>query len=213
MYLRASSSVYGDGIRSRNSAIAGSLQAAVSASTSPLRPHVRSVTTPSVSSGVGGRIAIVIRYAAVSSPVMCGNFLAEAEGEQMAIIEDVGQQVDLSEHGMSPRGHVHHRPTTALLYSDTLDRRDGRLAEGGALVVDTGAHTGRSPNDKFVVRESGSEHRIWWSKVNQDLEETQFEGLREKVVAYLEDRDLYVVDAFAGADPAHRLGLRGVTHS
>jgi phosphoenolpyruvate carboxykinase (ATP) len=131
----------------------------------------------------------------------------------MAIIEDVGQQVDLSEHGISPRGRVHHRPTTALLYSHTLERRDGRLAEGGPLVVDTGVHTGRSPNDKFVVREPGSEDRIWWSKVNQDLEETQFEGLREKVVAHLEDRDLYVVDAFAGADPAHRLALRVISDS
>src|SRR5919112_3496879 len=174
MYERASSSVYGDGIRSRNSAIAGSLQAAVSASTSPVRPHVRSVTTPSVSSGVGGRIAIVIRYAAVSSPVLCGNFLAEAEGEQMAIIEDVGQQVDLSEHGMSPRGRVHHRPTTALLYSDTLERQDGRLAEGGPLVVDTGVHTGRSPNDKFVVEESGSQDRIWWGDVNKSISEEHF---------------------------------------
>jgi phosphoenolpyruvate carboxykinase (ATP) len=131
----------------------------------------------------------------------------------MAIIEDVGQLVDLSEHGITPGGVVHYQPTTALLYSHTLERRDGHLAEGGSLVVDTGVHTGRSPNDKFVVREPGSEDRIWWSKVNQDLEEEQFEGLRDKVVSHLEGRALYVVDAFAGADPAHRLALRVITDS
>jgi phosphoenolpyruvate carboxykinase (ATP) len=131
----------------------------------------------------------------------------------MAIVEDVGQQVDLSEHGITPSGRVHHQPTTALLYSHTLERHEGRLAEGGPLVVDTGVHTGRSPNDKFVVREPGSEDRIWWSKVNQDLGEEHFEGLRDKVVSRLEGRDLYVVDALAGADPAHRLALRVITES
>ena len=131
----------------------------------------------------------------------------------MAIVEDVGQRVDLSDHGIMPTGTVHHQPTTALLYMHALAGGDGQLAEGGPLVVDTGAHTGRSPNDKFVVREPGSESRIWWSKVNQDLDEDHFEGLREKVVSELERHDLYVVDAFAGADPAHRLALRVVTDS
>jgi phosphoenolpyruvate carboxykinase (ATP) len=131
----------------------------------------------------------------------------------MAIIEDLGQSVDLGGHGIEPSGRVHANPTTALLYSHALRRGEGALAEGGPLVVDTGEHTGRSPNDKFIVREPGSEDRIWWGKVNQDLDEARFEGLREKVVAYLEGEDLYVVDAFAGADPEHRLSLRVITAS
>jgi phosphoenolpyruvate carboxykinase (ATP) len=146
-------------------------------------------------------------------PVSGGKSRPGAEGEPMAIIEDVREHVDLSEHGITPGGRVHYNPTTALLYSHALQRGDGRLAEGGPLVVDTGDHTGRSPNDKFLVREPGSEDRIWWSKVNQDLDEDQFEGLREKVVSYLDRRDVYVVDAFAGADPAHRLTLRVITES
>ena len=89
----------------------------------------------------------------------------------MAIIEDVREHVDLAGHGLTPGGRVHYQPTTALLYTHALERRDGRLAEGGPLVVDTAVHTGRSPNDKFLVREPGSEGRIWWSKVNQDLDE------------------------------------------
>jgi phosphoenolpyruvate carboxykinase (ATP) len=131
----------------------------------------------------------------------------------MAIIEDVREELDLSDHGIEPGGAVHHNPTVALLYTHALKRNEGGLAEGGPLVVDTGVHTGRSPNDKFVVREPGSEDRIWWSKVNQELGEDRFDGLRGKVTSFLSDRDLYVVDALAGADPAHRLPLRVITYS
>jgi|Tabmets5t2r1_1033131.scaffolds.fasta_scaffold00909_8 phosphoenolpyruvate carboxykinase (ATP) len=131
----------------------------------------------------------------------------------MAIVEDVRGQIDLSEHGIEAAGTVHHNPTVALLYSHAIERGDGKLAEGGPLVVDTGEHTGRSPNDKFVVREPASEGRIWWGTVNAELPEERFEGLRDKVTAFLSDQDLYVVDAFAGADPAHRLALRVITYS
>jgi len=120
---------------------------------------------------------------------------------------------DLQAHGIAAAGAVHWNPSTSLLYTHALLRGDGQLAEGGPLVVDTGLHTGRSPRDKFVVREPGSEDRIWWGPVNQALAEDSFEGLRAKVVAYLEQRDLYVVNAFAGADPAHRVGVRVVTAS
>jgi phosphoenolpyruvate carboxykinase (ATP) len=119
----------------------------------------------------------------------------------------------LEGHGLDPAGTVHWNPTVSLLYTHALLRGDARLAEGGALVVDTGIHTGRSPRDKFVVREPSSEGRIWWGSVNQPLSEEHFEGLRAKTVSYLEQRDLYVVDAYAGADPGHRLAVRVVTAS
>ncbi len=91
-------------------------------------------------------------------------------------------------------------------------RGDGRLAEGGALAVDTGHFTGRSPKDKFLVDEDGSHDRIWWGEVNQPLSEEHFHGLREKVTARLGSAEpLYVVDAWAGADPAHRIGVRVIT--
>src|SRR2546422_2932169 len=118
---------------------------------------------------------------------------------------------DLQAHGIAAAGAVHWNPSTSLLYTRALLRGDGQLAEGGPLVVDTGLHTGRSPRDKFVVREPGSEDRIWWGPVNQPLDEDNFDGLRTKVVARLEGQDLYVVDAFAGADPAHRIGVRAIT--
>jgi phosphoenolpyruvate carboxykinase (ATP) len=120
--------------------------------------------------------------------------------------------VDLAQHGLEPTGAVYRNPTTATLYTRALERREGVLAEGGPLVVDTGSHTGRSPDDKFVVREPGSEGRIWWSPVNRPLGEHHFFGLRDKVVAHLEQsEELYVIDAFAGADPRHRIGVRVVS--
>src|SRR5919202_367280 len=120
---------------------------------------------------------------------------------------------DLERHGIHTRGRVFHQPTTSLLYTHALARGDARLAEGGPLVVDTGDHTGRAPKDKFVVREPRSAGRIAWSEVNQAMDETDFQGLRDKIVRSLGRQDLYVVDAFAGADPAHRLGVRVITDS
>jgi phosphoenolpyruvate carboxykinase (ATP) len=120
-------------------------------------------------------------------------------------------ETPLGLHGLNPEGRVHRQPTTALLYTHALERGEGRLAEGGPLCVDTGRFTGRSPRDKFVVAESGSESRVWWGTVNQPLSEDHFDGLREKIVDHLEKQDLYVVDAFAGADPAHRISVRVIT--
>jgi phosphoenolpyruvate carboxykinase (ATP) len=121
-------------------------------------------------------------------------------------------KVDLSEHGIESSGRVYRNPTTSLLYTHALVRGDGRLAEGGPLAVDTGIFTGRSPKDKFLVDDHASRDRIWWGEVNQPLSEDHFDGLREKVTSRLGAADpLYVVDAWAGADPAHRIGVRVIT--
>src|SRR5947199_7548374 len=100
--------------------------------------------------------------------------------------------VDLSRHGIRAAGRVYVNPTTAMLYTHALERREGVLAEGGPLVVDTGRFTGRSPKDKFVVREPESEDRIWWGG-NNETDEESFEKLREKAVAHLESRDTIYV--------------------
>ncbi len=117
----------------------------------------------------------------------------------------------LAVHGIETEGTVYWNPSTSQLYTHALERHEGRIAEGGPLAVDTGKHTGRSPKDKFVVREPGSEDRIWWGDVNAEISEEHFEGLREKVVAHLGDGNLYVVDAFAGADPKQRIAVRIIT--
>jgi phosphoenolpyruvate carboxykinase (ATP) len=120
--------------------------------------------------------------------------------------------VDLSAHGIEPSGRVYRNPSTPLLYTHALARGEGRLAEGGSLVVDTGEFTGRSPKDKFVVDEPSSADRIWWGEVNRKFAESSFDGLRDKVSAHLGSADpLFVVDAWAGADPEHRIAVRVVT--
>jgi phosphoenolpyruvate carboxykinase (ATP) len=129
----------------------------------------------------------------------------------MAMTEFEGR-AELAELGFSADGELHWNPSTAMLYTHALLRGEGRLAEGGPLAVDTGVHTGRSPKDKFVVREPSSEDRIWWGDVNQELAEDAYEHLRDKVTAHLDRQaSLYVVDAFAGADPAHRVNVRVIT--
>ena len=128
----------------------------------------------------------------------------------MAVLD---QSARLSDLGIEPSGSVRRNLAVPTLVTDSVRAGTGVLAEGGALVVDTGKHTGRSPDDKFIVREPTSEGRIWWGKVNRPLEPESFERLRGKVTSYLGERDLYVVDAYAGADPAHRLAVRVITPS
>jgi phosphoenolpyruvate carboxykinase (ATP) len=129
------------------------------------------------------------------------------------VIAIVPDRDELAQHGISVRGHVFWHPTTSQLYEHALARGEARLAEGGALVVDTGKHTGRSPKDKFVVREAGSADRIWWGDVNAEISEEGFERLRDKVAERLSEGDVYVVDSFAGADPAHRIAVRVISES
>jgi phosphoenolpyruvate carboxykinase (ATP) len=124
---------------------------------------------------------------------------------------DVRGSVDLRVHGITPTGRVVAGPSTPLLYEHAIARGEARLGEGGPMVVDTGRHTGRSPKDKFIVREPGSEDRIWWDG-NQEIGEDSFERIRDKVTGHLgHEPTLYVVDAFAGADHAHRIAVRVVT--
>jgi phosphoenolpyruvate carboxykinase (ATP) len=120
-------------------------------------------------------------------------------------------RIGLDDHGIDAHGTTYWNPTTSMLYEHALKRGDARIAEGGPLAVDTGEHTGRSPNDKFIVREPSSEDRIWWGDVNQSFEDAAYDRLRDKVTAHLDGGDVYVVDAFAGADPAHRIAVRVLT--
>ena len=124
---------------------------------------------------------------------------------------DVRGSVDLTAHGIEPTGRLLWNPSTSLLYEHAIARGEARVAEGGPLAVDTGVHTGRSPQDKFVVREPGSERRIWWDG-NKEFPEDRYDRLREKVAGFLGDEpSLYVIDSFAGADPAHRISVRVIT--
>src|SRR5262245_27983868 len=101
--------------------------------------------------------------------------------------------------------------STAALYEEAVRRQEGLIAADGPLVCRTGPHTGRSPNDKFVVREPSSEARIAWGKVNRPMTIAHFEALHEEFLASLAGKELFVQDCHAGADPAYRLPIRVIT--
>jgi phosphoenolpyruvate carboxykinase (ATP) len=118
---------------------------------------------------------------------------------------------DLTRHGINAASAVHHNLSPAVLLEHAVRRGEGRLTRGGAFVGRTVPHTGRSPDDKFVVREPGTEGEIWWGKVNVALDPEHFGVLLDDVRAHLAEQELYVSDLWAGADPDHRLNVRFVS--
>ena len=107
----------------------------------------------------------------------------------------------------------HRNLAPSELIEHTIRRGEGRLADGGALVVETGVHTGRSPEDKFVVRHGEIADEIWWGSVNQPISPDAFARLHADVVDYLAGKDRYLMDLSAGADPEFNLPVRLVTES
>jgi phosphoenolpyruvate carboxykinase (ATP) len=114
----------------------------------------------------------------------------------------------LEVHGLHASKPVHLNLPAAVLYEHAIRRSEGLMAADGPLVCRTGAHTGRSPNDKFVVREPASESHIWWGKVNKPLTPDRYAALKADVLAHLGTRELFVQDLYAGADPDYRLPVR-----
>lgn len=124
------------------------------------------------------------------------------------------KRTELSEHGLHPTGRLHWNLPPAALIEHAVWRGEGKLSADGSFVAVTEPHTGRSPKDKFTVREPSSEEEIAWGDVNVPMEPEHFEALRSDVIKYLDAQDdLYVRDVFAGADPQYRLGVRVVTPS
>ncbi len=103
--------------------------------------------------------------------------------------------------------------STAELYEDAVRAGEGVIAAEGPLVVRTGKHTGRSPKDKFIVREPSSARKIWWGDVNRPIALEHYDRLRARLMAYLADRPVYAQDCFIGAHPAHQRSLRVYTET
>ena len=108
-------------------------------------------------------------------------------------------------------GPIHWNLGTSALYEEAIRCDEGSVAESGPLVCITAPHTGRSPNDKFLVREPTTEKDVWWGAVNRPIAATAFDALYEETMASLDGRALYVQDCFAGADSDYRLPIRIVT--
>ena len=116
----------------------------------------------------------------------------------------------LSSLGLGGVATVHRNLAPALLYEHALGGAEGKLGAAGQLVVETGKHTGRSPKDKFFVREPGSETHIDWSN-NQSIDAKTFDALLARVGNYLTGKDVFSLDCYVGADPTYRLPVRIVT--
>ena len=115
---------------------------------------------------------------------------------------------DLAEHGIRHSGRVHWNLSPAALVEHALARGEGALADNGALVARTGRFTGRSPRDKYVVRDPSTEPHVLWGAVNRAVAPEVFDRLHARLLAYLQGRELFVQDCSAGADPLYRLPLR-----
>jgi len=120
-------------------------------------------------------------------------------------------RVGLDAHGIINTHDQYWNLAAPALYEHALRNGEASLSEGGALVANTGVHTGRSANDKFIVREPASEHTVDWGNVNRPIEPAEFDAILQRQLAYYQGRQLYVQDCWAGADRGHRLPVRIVT--
>ena len=109
--------------------------------------------------------------------------------------------------------NVFENLTTDELVAKALERNEGRITSQGALAADTGEFTGRSPKDKFLVKDAQTADAAWWGAVNQPFEEAKFDALLNKVMNHMEGKEIFVRHAFACADPKNRLNIQVVTES
>jgi phosphoenolpyruvate carboxykinase (ATP) len=119
----------------------------------------------------------------------------------------------LKNHGIVNTRSEHWNLDAAPLYEATLARGLGHISSGGALVVETGKHTGRSPRDKFLVEEPSSQGNIWWGPINRPTSAQKFDNLHRQILSHYQGRDIYVQDLFCGADPQYRLSVRVISES
>lgn len=117
----------------------------------------------------------------------------------------------VAEMGLKNVAAAYWNLTPAELVEETILHGMGELTDTGALAVDTGEFTGRSPKDKFTVKDAETESNVWWGDINIPFAEDKFEHLRQRITAYLTNREVYVRDAYACADPRYRLNVRVVT--
>ena len=114
----------------------------------------------------------------------------------------------LEKLGIINAAAVYRNLNPAQLTEHALRRGEGTLSLKGALVVKTGKYTGRSANDKFIVDTPAVHDDIAWGKVNRPIEKAKYDAIRSKVIAYLQGKEVYIFDGFAGADPKYTKAFR-----
>jgi phosphoenolpyruvate carboxykinase (ATP) len=118
---------------------------------------------------------------------------------------------ELESLGFKNLGNVYWNATTSHLYEEIVRRREGLVAHMGPVVVRTGHHTGRSPQDRFIAKEPSSIDKVWWSSVNRGIEEQLFMRLFYHLMAYFQTKDVFIQDCYVGADPRYRIPIRVIT--
>jgi len=132
------------------------------------------------------------------------NIQTPAQGEATALRSDFG----LENHGLANLNMVYWNLPSEALYEEVIFRREGRITHQGALVVTSGKHTARAANDKYIVREPTTEEHVWWGEYNRPYGPDQFNELYDRLQGYLQGRDVFVQDCYAGADPEYQLPIR-----
>lgn len=135
------------------------------------------------------------------------NIKTPAEGQAAAIRSDYG----LEYLGLTNLRKVYWNLPTEALYEEIIFRGEASIAHLGPIVVHTGKHTARAANDKFIVREPENEDKIWWGQYNRPFAPDKFDELFARLQGYLQGRDVFVQDAYGGADPEYRLPVRIIT--
>ena len=114
----------------------------------------------------------------------------------------------LEQHGIKNPKNVHFNLSIPELYEISIKRGEGQIADGGSLVAYTGAHTGRSPKDRFIVKEPTTENFIHWGPVNQPISSEAFDSLYDKVINYFEGKEIFIRDLYVCAHPEYRTNVR-----
>ncbi len=113
--------------------------------------------------------------------------------------------------GIKSSGKIYWNLLAPALYEEAIRRNEGLTSKYGSIVVNTAPFTGRSPKDKFIVKESSCDDKVWWGKINQPLDEGKFSLLKKLVIEHLQKKDLFVKDCYVGADEHYRINLRVVS--
>ena len=118
---------------------------------------------------------------------------------------------DLRQLGLLGLTAIHANLSPAQLYEEALQRKEVEITQDGAIVARTGQHTGRSANDKYIIRDASNASEIEWGKVNQPYEPAAFNALKQRITEWLKGREVFVQDLYVGADPTYRLPIRIIT--
>lgn len=119
----------------------------------------------------------------------------------------------LDDLGLVNLGNIYWNTPTPYLYEEIVHRHEGYIAHLGPVVVRTGHHTGRSPNDRFIVKDKYSEDKVWWSDTNKPISIEKFKSLFSRLQAYLQGKDVFIQDCHAGADRKYRVPVRIITEN